>query len=83
MALITITAPGDIVGLMTAAFNAQAETARAITAIAQDQSPEGRRAAAALNEVFAPAVAAIKWGNQKLGIEPQPSAATPTQEPTK
>lgn len=69
MGLINISAPGDIVGMLTAAFNASAEAAKAIAALAQDQSPEGRAAVAALNEFFVLPVAAIKWANQKLGLE--------------
>jgi hypothetical protein len=77
VALISVTAPGDVIGLLTAAFNAQAETAKAIAALAQDQSPEGRAAAAALNEFFALPIAAIKFANGKLGIDPAAPKTTP------
>lgn len=74
MSLITVTAPGDIAGIVTAAFNALASIADAIKAVAQDQSTEGRTAAKALNEVFGLPVAVIKWGNKQLGVDPEEPA---------
>lgn len=49
MALINISTPGDVCGAIIAVANMVAEIAKASAAMANDQSPEGRKALANLN----------------------------------
>ncbi len=83
--LISFVPPGDVIGAITAGFNAVTAIAEAAKAIAQDQTKEGRAAARAWIELTAPIVAIFTKLNRKLKIdpldEPAPVAALPEVKP--
>jgi hypothetical protein len=68
-AIISISAPGDVFGAITAVANAVSSVAQAVVAVAQDQSPEGLEAKRALNVVMAPLVAIAGLLDKALGIK--------------
>ena len=56
MTLLGLAVPGDLFGTITAIANAVSTGNQAIISLAQDQSPEGRRAVAAINTLFQPLI---------------------------
>lgn len=69
MSLITISAPGDLLGTITAVANMVAEIAKASAAMANDQTTEGRQALANLNAWGTGPADIIKKLNTLLKIE--------------
>jgi len=69
MSLVTIAAPGDVVGAISSVANAVASACHAVEALASDQSPEGRQAVANINAILAPLVLLFKTLDRALGIK--------------
>lgn len=69
MALLQVNAPG-ILGMLTAAFNASEAFCKALEAIAEDQTEEGKKMKQDLIRLFAPVNSLIAKIEQKLGIDP-------------
>jgi hypothetical protein len=68
--LITVVAPSDIVGAITAGFHALASLSDTMRALSQDQSPEGRAALRFVVELAAIPTALLTKLNRKLHIDP-------------
>ncbi len=69
MSLITIAAPGDVMGAISSVANALASACDAVKALAADQSPEGRQAVRNINAVLAPLVFLFTTLDKVLGIK--------------
>ena len=68
--LLTVTAPGDIFGAITAVANTITSISETIRALILDNSPEAKVAKDGLLEFNAPLIALITKLNGKLGIDP-------------
>ncbi len=81
--LITITAPGDVMGAISSVANAFAAACQAVQALAADQSEEGRQAVRNINAVLAPLVFLFRTLDKVLGVKEKVVAdPTPTPTPT-
>ncbi len=83
--LITIAAPGDVMGAISSVAGALTAACQAVQALAADQSPEGRQAVRNINAVLAPLVFLFTTLDKVLGIKAgiatqsgAPTAAQPT-----
>lgn len=74
MTLLGLSIPGDVFGTITAISNAIATANQAIIAIAADQSPEGRKAAAAINTIFEPLVSLLNRLEGHVSVSSAPPA---------
>lgn len=83
MSLISVTAPGDVIGAITAGFNMLAETAKAVTAVAGDQSGPGLQLKADLATALALPMSIMAKLDQLLGVKVQQAISPAPETPPK